>query len=154
MKRSKFSVEEAPASRDLFGTSQVRFDGWSFGQWDGLTWRTLVSANGSFIEIGKTRWELVPHVSSSERDGARWHLRDRTGKRVTSLFMTPDCLFMIPDGDVGSRWELSIRYRSQRLWREKRLAWARATVIERLEGPVEFQWAANIPSTFRKSQSG
>jgi hypothetical protein len=36
-----------------------------------------VSANGSFIEIGKTRWELVPHVSSSEiawgcsRDGRR-----------------------------------------------------------------------------------
>jgi hypothetical protein len=61
---------------------------------------------------------------------------------------------MTPDGEVKSRWELSIKNRSQRLWCEKRLAWASARVIESLEGPIEFEWSANIPSTFRRSQSG
>jgi hypothetical protein len=80
-----------------------------------MTWRTLVSAQGSFIEIGDGRWMLEPWISSTSVEGARWYLRDRTGKRVTTLFMTPD-------GEVGTRWELPIKYRSQRLWREKRLA--------------------------------
>jgi hypothetical protein len=80
-----------------------------------VTWRTLVSEQGSVIEINGTRWKLVPHLSSSSVEGARWYLRDRTGRRVTTLFMTPD-------GEVGNRWELSIKYRSQPLWREKRLA--------------------------------
>jgi hypothetical protein len=40
---------------------------------------------------------------------------------------------------------LAIKYRSQRLWREKRLAWARAKVVERLEGPVDFGWVRDHP---------
>jgi hypothetical protein len=57
---------------------------------------------------------------------------------VTTLFVTPD-------GEVGSRLELHLKYRSQRLWRGKRLAWARAKVIERLEGPVDFEWVRDHP---------
>jgi hypothetical protein len=55
MKRSKFSVEDCSrlnVTRDLFRTGLAKFGGWSSGEWNGLRWRTLVSANGSFIEIG------------------------------------------------------------------------------------------------------
>jgi hypothetical protein len=80
-----------------------------------------------------------PHISSSEVEGARWYLRDRTGKRVTSLFMTPD-------GRLGSRTELRLRYTSQRLWTDKKQrAWQRMKVVERLEGPASFSWVVDHP---------
>jgi hypothetical protein len=56
--RSKWSVEECAGlnvTRDLFGTRQVKFGGWSSGTWNGLTWLTLISDQGSFIEIRKIR---------------------------------------------------------------------------------------------------
>jgi hypothetical protein len=40
---------------------------------------------------------------------------------------------------------LGLKYRSQRLWTKKRLAWARAKVIERLEGPTDFDWVRDHP---------
>jgi hypothetical protein len=130
MKRSKFSVEDCArlnVTRDLFSTGRVKFDGRSSGTWNGVTWRTLVSDQGSF----RTRWELVPHVSSSEIEGARWYLRDQTGKRVASLFVTPD-------GDVGSRLELRLRYSSQRLWMDKKKrAWKRLKVVTGIDGPTD-----------------
>jgi hypothetical protein len=43
----------------------------------------------------------------------------------------------------GGSWGL--KYQSQRLWTKKRLAWARQMVIERLEGPTDFEWVRVHP---------
>jgi hypothetical protein len=61
------------------------------------------------------------------------------GKRVTSLFLTPE-------GSLGTRWELGLKYRSQRLWTKNRLARARAKVVEKLEGPTDFDWVRDHPA--------
>jgi hypothetical protein len=42
------------------------------------------------------------------------------------------------------------KYRSQRLWTKKRLVWAIAKVIERLEGPVDFAWVRDHPGYLPK----
>jgi hypothetical protein len=41
--------------------------------------------------------------------GTQWAVLDATGKLCTSLFMTPD-------GRVGTRWELGLRYFSETVW--------------------------------------
>ncbi len=101
----------------------------SAGTWRGQRWRI----EGSFLVISDRSWKLVP-TSRKNISGTQWLLLDATGRRCTTLFMTAD-------GRVGTRWELQLRYRSQRLWtRKKQRAWRRQKVIERLNGPTDFQW--------------
>jgi hypothetical protein len=138
--------ERFDVQREIFRSRRLRFNAVTEGTWKGLRWRVLLSETGSFIEMGGgpdscracRRWELVPHGSSSPVDGVRWYVHDHTGRRVTELFLTPD-------GMLGTRWELAIKYRSQRLWTRKRLAWARQKVIERLEGLTDFNWVRDHP---------
>jgi hypothetical protein len=130
--------ERFDVQRELFRPRRLRFNAVTEGTWKGLRWRVLLSETGSFIEVSGSRWELVPHPSSSPLDGVRWYLVGSDGRRVTSLFLTPD-------GKIGTRWELGLKYRSQRLWTKKRLAWARQKVIERLEGPTDFGWVRAHP---------
>ena len=66
-------------------------------------------------------------------------LRDATGPRVTAMFMTPD-------GRVGTRWELDLRYKSETMWTGKRLARRRHKVIEKLAGTTDFQWVRDHPT--------
>jgi hypothetical protein len=42
---ARFNVQ-----RELFRTRRLRFDAMTEGTWRGLTWRTLLSPSGSFIE--------------------------------------------------------------------------------------------------------
>jgi hypothetical protein len=124
--------------RELFRTRRVQFDAVTEGVWTGLRWRAVLSERGSYLAMSGRGWELVPWASSSRVGGVRWYVRGSDGGLVTSLFVTPD-------GRVGTRWELGLKYRSQRLWTNKRLAWARAKVIERLEGPTDFEWVRDHP---------
>jgi hypothetical protein len=124
--------------RELFRTKRVRFDAVTEGDWSGLRWRAILSDRGSYLEMSGRRWELVPWASTSRVNGVRWYVRGSDGKLVTSLFVTPD-------GRVGTRWEQGLKYRSQRLWTKKRLAWARAKVIQRLAGPMDFEWVRDHP---------
>jgi hypothetical protein len=66
-------------------------------------------------------------------------VRDATGRRRT-------CLFMTPDGRVGTRGELELRYKSQTLWTKKRLAHRRHKAIEKLDGPTDFKWVRDHPT--------
>jgi hypothetical protein len=127
--------------RDLFRERLLKFDALTEGTWNGLRWRVLLSETGSFIDISGHRWELVPHPSSSSaRWYVRWYVSDHTGRRVSSLYLTPT-------GQLGSRWELGARYRSQRLWTKKRQrAWQRFKVLQRLEGPTDFKWVQDHSS--------
>jgi hypothetical protein len=126
--------------RELFRSRLVTFNATTEGTWKGLRWRVLLSGTGSFIEMGGCRWELVPHASSSSaRWYVHWYVRDHTGRRVTALFLTPTA-------QLGSRWELQLRYKSQRLWtKKKQRAWQRFKVIQRLEGPIDFKWVQDHP---------
>jgi hypothetical protein len=138
--------ERFDVQREIFRSRRLRFNAVTEGTWKGLRWRVLLSETGSFIEMDGgpdscracRRWELVPHGSSSPVDGVRWYFVGSDGRRVTSLFLTPD-------GRLGTRWELGLKYKSQRLWTRKRLAWARLKVIVRLEGPTEFGWVRSHP---------
>jgi hypothetical protein len=100
----------------------------SSGTWRAQRWRI----DGPFLEISDTRWRLVPAPRKNVR-GVQWLLLDSTGRRCTSLFMTPD-------GRVGTRWELELRYKSETMWTGKRLAHRRHKVIEKLDGRTDFQW--------------
>jgi hypothetical protein len=51
-----------------------------------------------------------------------------------------------PDGRVGTRGELELRYKSQTLWTGKRLAHRRHKVIEKLAGSTDFQWVRDHPT--------
>src|SRR5579871_6735134 len=115
------------AQREVFRTGRVRFDAVTCGTWNGIRWLVVLSERGSYLEMSGRRWELVPWASSSRVDGVRWYVRGSDGRLVTSLLVTLD-------GRIGTRWGLGLKYRSQRLWTKKRQAWARAKVIERLDG--------------------
>jgi hypothetical protein len=142
----KLCVEDClrfDVQRELFRKRRVRFDAVTQGDWSGLRWRVVLSERGSYLEMLGRRWELVPWASSSRVNGVRWYVRGSDGKLVTSLFVTPD-------GRVGTWWELGLKYRSERLWTKKRLVWARARVIERLEGPTDFNWVRDHPDHLPK----
>jgi hypothetical protein len=53
---------------------------------------------------------------------------------------------MTPDGRVGTRAELELRYKSQTLWTKKRLAHRRHKAIEKLAGSSDFQWVRDHPT--------
>jgi hypothetical protein len=106
----------------------------STGTWRGQRWRI----DGPFLEMSGHRWRLVTAPRKNVR-GVQWLLLDATGRRVTTLFMTPD-------GRVGTRWELDLRYKSETMWTKKRLAHRRQKVVEQLEGPTEFQWVRDHPN--------
>jgi hypothetical protein len=117
----------------LFRSRVVRFDGVTEGVWHSLAWRTFLSDRGSFLEISGRRWSLVP-IRRKNVLGVQWLVLGRDGRRYRHLLVAPD-------GRVGTRTELGARYRSQRLWTaRKQRAWRRAKVIEKLDGPTEFQW--------------
>ena len=61
------------------------------------------------------------------------------GRRYRNLFMTPD-------GRVGARVELGLRYKSETLWTGKRLAHRRHKVIEKLAGKTDFRWVWKHPT--------
>jgi hypothetical protein len=133
--------ERFDVQREIFRSRRLRFNAVTEGTWKGLRWRVLLSETGSFIEVSGSRWELVPHPSSSStRWYVRWYVLGSDGRRVTSLLLTPD-------GRIGTRWELGARYRSQRLWtKKKQRAWQRCKIIQRLEGPTDFRWVQDHPS--------
>jgi hypothetical protein len=67
--RSKWAVKECArlnVTRDLFRTGQIVFGG-----------GPPVSGRGAPLE----RYELVPHVSSSEIENARWYLAPPTSNQ-------------------------------------------------------------------------
>ena len=83
-------------------------------------------------------WMLVP-VRQKNIEGTQWYVRSAgDGRRCTALFMTPD-------GRVGTRWELELRYKSQTMWTRKRIAHRRHKAIERLMGPTDYQWVRDHP---------
>jgi hypothetical protein len=53
---------------------------------------------------------------------------------------------MTPDGRVGTRCELELRYKSQTMWTKKRLAHRRHKAIEKLDGPTDFKWVRDHPT--------
>jgi hypothetical protein len=113
----------------LFKTGRV---GAGSTTWRGCRWKI----DGAFFVTSERTWRLVPTPRKNVR-GVQWLLLDATGRRCT-------CLFITPDGTVGTRWELQLRYRSQRLWtRKKQRAWRRQKIIEKLNGPTDFQWVVN-----------
>jgi hypothetical protein len=83
-------------------------------------------------------WRLVPTPRKNVR-GVQWLLLDATGRRCTSLFMTPE-------GKIETRWELGLRYKSQTLWTKKRLAHRRHKVIEKLAGRTDVKWVREHPT--------
>jgi hypothetical protein len=103
----------------------------SSGSWRGQRWRI----DGSFLVMSDSRWKLVP-TRQKNVDGTTWLVQSsKDGRRYRHLLMTPD-------GRVGTRGELvGIRYRSQRIWtKKKQRAYRRHKVIEKLDGPTDFQW--------------
>ena len=106
----------------------------STGSWRGQRWRI----DGPFLEMSGNRWRLVPTPRKNVR-GVQWLLQDATGRRCT-------CLFMTPDGRVGTRGELELRYKSQTMWTKKRLAHRRHKAIEKLAGRTDLQWVQNHPT--------
>ena len=106
----------------------------SSGTWRGQRWRI----DGPFLVMSGKSWRLVPIPRQNVR-GVQWLLLDSTGRRCNSLFMAPD-------GKVGTRWELGLRYKSQRIWTGKRLAHRRHKVIEKLAGRTDFQWVREHPT--------
>jgi len=106
----------------------------SSGTWRGQRWRI----ESPFLVMSGTRWRLVPAPRKNVR-GVQWLLLDGTGRKCTSLFMTPD-------GRVGTRWELELRYKSQTMWTGKRLAHRRHKVIEKLAGRTDLQWVREHPT--------
>jgi hypothetical protein len=99
-----------------------------------LGWRIV----GPLLVMSDKSWRLLPAPRQNVR-GVQWLLMDGTGRRCTSLFMTPD-------GRIGTRWELGLRYRSQTMWTGKRLAHRRHKVIEKLTGPTDYHWARDHPT--------
>jgi hypothetical protein len=53
---------------------------------------------------------------------------------------------MTPDGRVGTRWELQLRYRSETMWTGKRLAHRRHKLIEKLAGKTDFRSLREHPA--------
>jgi hypothetical protein len=105
----------------------------SSGTWRGRRWRI----EGSFLVVCDGSWRLVPTPRKNVR-GVQWLVLDGTGRRCTSLFMTPA-------GKVGTRWELGLRYKSQTLWTKKRLAHRRHKAMEKLAGPTSYDWVRSHP---------
>ena len=106
----------------------------SSGSWRGQRWRI----DGPFLAMSGKCWRLVPTPRKNVR-GVQWFLLDSVGRRCTSLFMTPD-------GRVGTRWELELRYKSQTMWTKKRQAHRRHKVIEKLAGRTDLQWVREHPT--------
>jgi hypothetical protein len=106
----------------------------SAGSWRGQRRRI----DGSFLEMSGNGWRLVPTPRKNVR-GVQWLLQDAAGRRCTGLFM-------MPDGRVGTRWELGARYKSQTLWTKKRLAHRRHKAIEKLAGRTDLQWVWDHPT--------
>ncbi len=93
-------------------------------------------------------WDLVPIIRSGSTSGVWWLVRDATGRRCTTIMLTPD-------GRLGTRWELRARYRSQRLWSaKKQKARQRHKIIERLEGPTDFSWVVEDPNYLPRKPRG
>jgi hypothetical protein len=106
----------------------------SSGKWRGQKWRI----DGPFLLMSDRSWRLVPSARKNVL-ATQWLLLDATGRRCASLFMTPD-------GRVGTRWELGLRYRSQTLWTGKRLAHRRHKAIEKLVGRTDFKGVRDHPA--------
>jgi hypothetical protein len=106
----------------------------STGSWREQRWRI----DGPFLVMWGKRWRLVPAPRRNVR-GVQWLLLVATGRRCT-------CLFMTPNGKVGTRWELELRYKSETLWMGKRLAHRRHKVIEKLDVPTDFKWVRDHPT--------
>jgi hypothetical protein len=106
----------------------------SSGTWRGQRWRI----EGPFLVMSGRRWKLVPAPRQNVR-GVQWLLLDATGRRVTALFMAPN-------GKVGTRTELGLRYFSETVWTGKRLAHRRRKVIEKLAGKSDFKWVRDHPT--------
>jgi hypothetical protein len=116
----------------LFKTGRVGAG--SSGTWRGQRWRI----DGSFLVMSASRWMLVPMSQKNVRGtlrGTQWYVQSmKDGRRYRHLFMTPE-------GRVGTRSELGLRYRSQRMWtKKKQNAYRRHKAIEKLIGPTEFKF--------------
>ena len=79
--------------------------------------------------------------------GVQWHLLDATDRRCTSLFMTPD-------GRVGTRWELQLRYKSETMLGRKAPGSPTAQGVEKLVGRTDFQWVREHPNFVPKRPRG
>ena len=140
--KSKFTVEDCQRFDVHRELAHIRLNGWTTGSWRGLTWKTYVSANGSVIQIGEHSWKLVLRLASTEIGGTRWHVkgRDHRQRVVRELLVTPD-------GKIGTRWELKCRYKSQRLWSEKRQrGWQRQKILEKLHYHADPEWICDHPT--------
>jgi hypothetical protein len=136
---TKEECKELNLQRELFSTHKIKIGRTSTGTWQGLTWTANTIPTGSWFTIANKTWELTPLLSRSRIAGVRWFLIDRHGNRVRSLFLTPA-------GAVGSRWELQLLYRCSRLCHDKRrAAWGRKKLIEKLDGPTDYQWVRSHP---------
>jgi hypothetical protein len=69
----------------------------------------------------------------------QWLFLDATGRRCT-------CLFMTPDGRVGTRTQLELRCKSQTMWTKTRLTHRSHKVIEKLDRPTDFRWVRDHPT--------
>ena len=107
-----------------------RFGAGSSGTWRGQRWRI----DGSFLVMSERAWKLFP-TRQKNVGGIQWYVQSqKDGRRYRHLFMAPD-------GRVGTRVELGLRYRSQRMWtKKKQVAHRRHKAIEKLIGPTDFNW--------------
>jgi hypothetical protein len=116
----------------LFKTGRVGAG--SSGTWRGCRWRI----DGSFLVMSERAWKLVP-TRQKNLEGTSWSVRSlKDGWRYRHLFMTPD-------GRVGTRVELGLRYRSHAMWR-RRPALRRQKAIEKLIGITDLDWVGDHPN--------
>ena len=89
--------------------------------------------DGCLFTVSGKSWRLIPAPRKNVK-GVQWLILDSTGRRCT-------CLFMTPNGRIGTRWELELRYKSQTMWtKRKQRAYRRHKIIEKLDGPTDFSW--------------
>jgi hypothetical protein len=115
--------------KNLFRSGRVGAG--SSGSWRGQKWRI----DGPFLVMSDNRWKLIS-VQQKNVPGTTWLVQSsKDGRRYRHLLMTPD-------GRVGTRGELvGIRYRSQQMWtKKKQRGYRRHKVIEKLDGPTDFDW--------------